>query len=103
MLTTTALDGDRPIAMVPLGEAAERLSLKICYDLRRSGFVVDMAFRGNLSRRLKRANKLNARAALILGENEIAKKIITLRNLDDGRQVELALDDLQAFLKKYGL
>ena len=103
MLATTALDGDRPIAMVPLGEAAERLSLKICYDLRRSGFVVDMAFRGNLSRRLKRANKLNARAALILGENEIAKKIITLRNLDDGRQVEVALDDLTALLKKYGL
>nr|MCS5605918.1 His/Gly/Thr/Pro-type tRNA ligase C-terminal domain-containing protein [Alphaproteobacteria bacterium] len=95
--------GDRPIAMVPLGEVAERLALKICYDLRRSGFVVDMAFRGNLSRRLKRANKLNARAALILGENEIAKKIITLRNLDDGRQVDVALDDLTAHLKKYGL
>ena len=65
--------------------------------------MVDMAFRGNLSRRLKRANKLNARAALILGENEIAKKVITLRNFDDGRQVEVALDDVTALLKKYGL
>jgi len=103
MLTTTVPAADRAIAMVPLGEAAETLALKICHDLRRSGFVVDMAFRGNFSRRLKRANKLNARAAVILGEDEIAKKVVTLRNLDDGQQVEVKLADLATHLRKLDL
>jgi histidyl-tRNA synthetase len=58
-----------------------------------------MAFRGNLSRRLKRANKVNARAALILGDDEIAKGIITLRDLDDGGQQDVALDDVAAHLR----
>jgi len=100
MLTTTLPAADRPIAMVPLGEVAERLALKICHDLRRSGLVVDMAFRGNLSRRLKRANKLNARMAVILGENEIAKEVVRLRNFDDGQQVEVALADVVAIIQK---
>ncbi|MDP6692642.1 MAG: histidine--tRNA ligase [Alphaproteobacteria bacterium] len=90
----------RPIAFVPLGEAAERLALKLCHGLRRDGFTVDMAFRGNLSRRLKRANKQNARAALILGDDEIAKGIVTLRDLDDGGQQDVALDDIGTHLRK---
>ncbi|MBT4488074.1 MAG: histidine--tRNA ligase [Rhodospirillaceae bacterium] len=99
MLAADAPAPDRPVAFVPLGEAAERLALKLCHGLRRDGFVVDMAFRGNLSRRLKRANKLNARAALILGDDEIAKGIVTLRDLDDGGQQDVALDEVATHLR----
>ncbi len=99
MLADNAPAPERPIALVPLGEAAERLALKMCHGLRRDGFVVDMAFRGNLSRRLKRANKLHARAALILGDDEIARNMVTLRNLDDGEQQDVALDDVAAHLR----
>jgi histidyl-tRNA synthetase len=90
----------RPIAFVPMGDAAERLALKLCHGLRRDGFTVDMAFRGNLSRRLKRANKQHARAALILGDDEIAKGVVTLRDLDDGGQQDVALDDIAVHLRK---
>ena len=61
---------------------------------------MDMAFRGNLSRRLKRANKQHARAALILGDDEIAKGVVTLRDLDDGGQQDVALDDIAVHLRK---
>jgi histidyl-tRNA synthetase len=99
MLADGAPAPERPIAFVPMGEAAERLALKMCHGLRRDGFVVDMAFRGNLSRRLKRANKINARAALILGDDEISRNVVTLRNLDDGVQQDVALDDVTAHLR----
>jgi histidyl-tRNA synthetase len=42
---------------------------------------------------------MNARAALILGDDEIAKGIITLRNLDDGSQQDVALDDVATQLQ----
>ncbi|MDA1098203.1 MAG: histidine--tRNA ligase [Proteobacteria bacterium] len=91
---------DRPIALVPLGITAEPMALRLCHALRRDGFMVDMGFRGDISRRLKRANKLNARAALILGDDEIAKGMITLRDLDDGSQQDVALDAVAAHLRK---
>ena len=99
MLATHTPKPDRPIALVPLGAEAEPMALRLCHALRRDGFTVDMGFRGNLSRRLKRANKLNARAALILGDDEIARNIITLLDLDDGAQQDVALDAVSAHLR----
>jgi len=49
---------------------------------------------GALSRRLQRANKIKARAAVILGENEIAKQVATVRDLDSGEQAEIPLASL---------
>jgi histidyl-tRNA synthetase len=100
MLASHTPAPDRPIALVPLGAEAETIALRLCHALRRDGFTIDMGFRGNLSRRLKRANKLNARAALILGDDEIAKDVITLRDLDDGAQHDVALDAVAAHLRK---
>jgi histidyl-tRNA synthetase len=97
-------DGDpapRPIAIVPLGEEAEARALPLCHQLRRAGFVVDMAYRGNMGKRMKRANKINARAAVIIGEDELARDAATLRDLDSGEQAEVALGDLVAVLGSY--
>jgi histidyl-tRNA synthetase len=46
----------------------------------------EVAYKGNLKRRMERANKQSARAALILGEDEIAQGLVQLRDLDAGTQ-----------------
>lgn len=84
----------RPIAMVPLGNEAEARALAIAHDLRLRGLAVDTAFRGNIKKRLQRANRINARVAVILGDDELAKGVASLRDLDSGDQREVALDDL---------
>jgi histidyl-tRNA synthetase len=60
-----------------------------------------MAYRGNLKRRMERANKQGARAALIIGESEAARGVAQLRDLDAGTQEELALGALPARLAAY--
>ncbi|MDE0941988.1 MAG: histidine--tRNA ligase [Alphaproteobacteria bacterium] len=100
MLAAYAPEPIRPIAFVPMGEAAERMALVLCHALRRDGHSVDMAFRGNLNRRLKRANKINACVALILGDDEIAKGMITVRDLDEGGQENVDLDAIGLHLRK---
>jgi histidyl-tRNA synthetase len=65
------------------------------HALRRAGFTVDAGYSGNLSRRLKRANKVNARAAVILGENELARGTASLRDLDTGEQIDVPLAELK--------
>jgi histidyl-tRNA synthetase len=85
----------RPIALVPLGEAGEALALTLAHALRRSGFTIDLGYSGNLRRRLQRADKLKARAAIILGDNEIARNVAALRDLDTGEQSEVPLAALE--------
>jgi histidyl-tRNA synthetase len=91
----------RPIAVVPIGTAAEREGLILADRLRRSGLVIDLGYSGNLGKRLKRANKLNARAAIILGADELAKGAATLRDLDSGVQEEVPLAALEERLMRF--
>ncbi|MCF8468656.1 MAG: histidine--tRNA ligase, partial [Sneathiella sp.] len=88
----------RPVAVIPVGEAAERVAAKLAHELRESGVSVEMAFKGNVGKRMKRANKLNARAAVLIGEDELAREVCTLRDLDKGEQQEVALSNLTAAL-----
>lgn len=91
----------RPIAVVPLGERGERAALKLSTELRRLGFAVDLGYAGNMSKRMKRANKISARVALILGDNELEKGVAAVRDLDSGEQRELPLDQLAQALEAY--
>jgi histidyl-tRNA synthetase len=90
----------RPVAVVPVGDVG-REALRLAETLRRAGFVVELAYRGNLSRRMKRADRLNARCALIMGPDELARGAVTLRDLESGEQEEVALDTLAERLSPY--
>jgi histidyl-tRNA synthetase len=89
----------RPIALVPLGEAAEREALKLAEALRDVGLVVELTYSGNLQRRMRRADRINARAAILIGDNELAQNAATVRDLDSGAQELVPLADLPARLK----
>lgn len=89
----------RPLAIIPAGETAERQALVLAQQLRQAGHAVDLFYRGNVGRRMKRANKVNARFAVILGEEELARQAAAVRDLDSGQQQEVALDRLADHLK----
>jgi len=84
----------RPVVIAPLGAAAEAKALGIARALRRQGITVEQDYRGNMKRRLQRANKLKARAVVIIGDDELAKGAAQLKDLDSGEQREVALDAL---------
>ena len=87
--------GPRPIALIPIGQDGETLALKLAQELRRAGFTVDLAYSGNLKKRLQRANKVNARAAVILGEDELKRGLAAIRDLDGESQTETPLAGLK--------
>ena len=84
----------RAIAVIPVGEKAEAEAPKIARELRRAGFHVELGYAGNVGRRMKRANKINARLAVILGEDELARRTAMLKDLDAGTQTEVPLSEL---------
>jgi histidyl-tRNA synthetase len=92
--TLAAPTAPRPVALAPIGEAAERRLQTLAFELRATGVATDMGYSGNLKRRMTRAGKVNARLAVILGDDELAKGVATLRDMDSGEQSEIALDAL---------
>ncbi|UUX51423.1 histidine--tRNA ligase [Nisaea acidiphila] len=89
----------RPVAVIPVGAEATITAIKLSHDLRKSGLAVEMGYSGNLGKRMKRANKLGASHAVILGETELEKGVATVRDLDTGSQTEVALDRIGDHLK----
>jgi histidyl-tRNA synthetase len=97
----------RPVALVPLGDEGEALALTMAETLRDAGLPVELGYSGNLSRRMRRANRVNARAAVLIGDDEVARNVVTLRDLDSGEQSEVpisasSLPELVAKLKALG-
>ena len=98
MLLEAAPAAPRPVAVIAVGEAAEGAALDAVQALRRAGVVAEIAYKGNLKRRMERANRLGARAAVIIGEEEMAGGVAQLRDLDAGTQERVPLAELAARL-----
>jgi histidyl-tRNA synthetase len=91
----------RPIAVVPISEATEKEAFLLAELLRAEGFLVEIGYKGNAAKRLKRADKLGAPVALILGEEEIAANLVTLKRLESGEQEKIPRDVLLSALAPY--
>ncbi len=94
MLIDAPVKPSLDVALIPLGSAAELAATGILADLRRAGITADMTFRGNMKKRMQKANDWGARFAVILGEDELAKAVVSVKNLADGSQQELPLAEL---------
>jgi len=87
-----------PVVVIPIGDTAEAAAVDAVQSLRRAGIRAEIGYRGNLKRRMERANKLGARAAVIIGETEDSRGVAQVKNLATGEQIEVALADLATHL-----
>jgi histidyl-tRNA synthetase len=94
MLLASAPAAPRPVAVVPMSEAAEAASLGVLQALRGAGIRAEMAYRGSVKRRLERANRIRARSVVFLGDEEVARGVASVKDMDTGQQIEMKLCDL---------
>ncbi len=88
------------VVVVPLGERAELAGAGIVAGLRREGVATDMAYRGNMKKRLSRANAAGAKYALIIGDDELDRGEAQLKDLASGEQRAVSLDLLGEAIRK---
>ena len=79
------------VAIVPLGERAEVEARGIASGLRTAGIAVELAYRGNMKKRMSKANASGARYALIIGDNELESGEAQLKELKSGEQRAVSL------------
>lgn len=91
--------GAKPVSLIPMGPDAELRAVLIAEELRANGIQVELGYSGNLAKRMKRADKIGSRAAVILGSDELAKGVVTVKFLTTGTQEEVPLASLASRLK----
>jgi histidyl-tRNA synthetase len=80
--------------IAPVGEAAFRHASTMAMQLRREGAAVELAVEGKLKRHMELANKLGARFVLIVGDDEVAARRYTLKDMASGEQEPVKEDEL---------
>jgi histidyl-tRNA synthetase len=83
-----------------LGKEGYKEAFKLISQLHLEGIWAELDYEGkSLKSQMRRADKLKARYALILGEEELKKGKAVLRNMGDKSQEEIPIDGLVSTLK----
>ena len=100
-LVMSVEEGHQPapldLFIAPLGEAALRHAAVMACEFRHAGLSVELA-EGKLKRVMELANKLGARFALIVGDNEMTAGKYALKDMSTGKQDDLSREEIAARL-----
>ncbi|OUI83656.1 histidyl-tRNA synthetase [Gluconobacter sp. DsW_056] len=82
------------IALVPMGDEAVLKAASLARALRSAGLRAEIETRGNMKKRMERVVKSGVSHAVVLGDEEIAKDVVQLRDLSSREQQEVPFADL---------
>lgn len=107
LLTIEASGGKREykptcdIYLGALGKEAKEVVVPLIMTLRNQGIHAEMDLMDRSAKaQMKYANKIGAKFAAIVGDNEIQRKQVTLKNMNEHEQNEMAFDEIAAFMLK---
>ncbi|MFH1752801.1 MAG: histidine--tRNA ligase [Candidatus Omnitrophota bacterium] len=89
------------IYFAAIGERAHKEAFLLCNTLRKNGVSSDIDYQSkSLKAQMRQANRRGARYVVILGEDELEKKLAILRNMSDSQQSEIKMDLFVEEIKK---
>jgi histidyl-tRNA synthetase len=82
------------------GKETHKEAYRLANQLHVEGIRAEFDYEGkSLKSQMRRADKLNARYVLILGEEELEKGRVVLRNMEDKSQEEIPMENILGILK----
>lgn len=95
-----SLERGLDVYVVALGDAAVMKSAQIVYELRSKGIRAERDYQGRkMKAQMKSADRLQARYTAILGEDELERGEISLKDMAEGSQVVIPLSELSAAIQ----
>lgn len=101
LLTELITEQARAVAIISVGESTDVYAQKLAHDLRLEGVTVDISYAGNVGKRMKRANKIKSRFAVLIGEDELLEQRLTVKDLDSGDNHRVSPDALVDFFNQH--
>lgn len=99
MITVPCFEKTTDVVVVPIGDASSNNAMNIAHGLRTEGYITEISHKPTLKAGLKRADKVGAKWACLLGETEIQMEHITVKCLATGDQQMIPITSLNAFLE----
>jgi len=103
VLAMPASAGARPrtaFFVASMGESARDAAIALLRDLRRAGVEAHMEYEGrSIKSQMKRADRLKAAYALILGEDELARGVVTVKDMRAGEQSQVGRDAILEYCR----
>ena len=94
------MPGQRPdLALLAAEKTAEADLFALGCSLRDTGFSAVNLYTGNMGKKMKAASKLEARFAIIAGDDELGRGSVSVRNMQDGVQTEVKISALASWLE----
>jgi histidyl-tRNA synthetase len=90
------------IFIAHLGSEAKKTAFRLAYDLRKHGVFTDLEYEDkSLKSQLKRADKLGVKYTLIIGEEELSRGKIKVRDMRKSTEDEMNLEDVKKLAIKF--
>ena len=92
------------IYIVGLGDSVRATLITVAENLRKNNFKTSFDYlRRSMKAQMREANKLGARYAIILGEDELKDKSVIIKDLSTSDQEKIALDLVEKHMKSLPL
>lgn len=87
--------------IVFMGESARKEGMALMRSLRKAGFRVEMDMLArNVKNQFKCADRVGAKRTIVIGEDEIAKKVVSMKNMETGTQETVPFDKIISYLEE---
>lgn len=88
------------VYLITLGEKAKNQGLQLLDSFRKENIACDTDYEAkSLKGAMRQANDLGARFVLILGDDELKKNVVTLKDMNSGTQEEVRIDGIISKIK----
>ena len=90
------------VYMVILGETAISRSFLIAQEIRTKlkMIVITESSKRSMKAQMKEANRQNASYVIIVGDNEINKEVVSIKDLKKGHQIEVNISSIIEYFEK---
>jgi histidyl-tRNA synthetase len=83
-----------------LGDKAREVGIRMVDSIRRQGISAEARYSGtSLKSQMKVADKVHARTVIMIGDDELSRQEVTIRDMQTGDQVRISMDSVASYLE----
>lgn len=90
---------DRPVAIVPISENEINYCLTLKNNLLNNEIKTELIYTNNMKKKMNIANKIGVKYTIIVGEDEIKNGVLTVKNLDEGKENKVQAENIVVYVK----
>lgn len=93
------IDSNLDCYVVSLGDKAKEVAAKLVFELRKAGIATEKDYLDRkVKAQFKAADRFHAKYVAVLGDNELERNVVSVKEMESGDQKEISLDTLVSYI-----